>query len=323
MLTMCLLGLCCAAAFAGTAPWLGRRLPPRTAIYLLVGGAVLTTASVLSMLAFLGATVLAQLPVVATAGHWSPSVLHSTDPVPRWAAACSLALLPAALATGAAATAQHVAAMARLRRTCRDLDAPGEVVVLDSDRPDAFATPAGGGRVVVTTGMLRCLRPEEVGVLIAHERSHLRHRHTLWMMAVQICAAINPLLRDVAGAAGHAAERWADEDAAAVVGDRRLVARTLARAALHVHDTVGGLAPEGTGAVGLGAVDGAVVSRVRSLLAGPPRRQVAASLVLIALMVSALSWTAGMQDRTDDFLDAAHAHGVTTHSPTGWTGRAR
>jgi hypothetical protein len=315
MLTMCLLGLCCAAAFAGTAPGLARRLPPRTAIHLLVGGALLTTGAVLSILAFLGATVLAQLPLVATAGDWSPSLLHATDPVPRWVAGCSLALLTAALVTGAAAAARQLAAMARLRRTCRDLKGPGGVVVLDSDRPEAFATPADGGRVVLTTGMLRCLRPEEVEVLIAHERSHLRHRHTLWMMAVQVCAAINPVLRNVVTAAGHAAERWADEDAATAVGDRRLVARTLARAALHVHDTIGGLPPVST--VGLGAVDGAVVSRVRSLLAGPPRRQLVATLALVALMVSALSWAVGAQDRTDDFLDAAHAHGVTTHSRAG------
>jgi len=121
MLTMCLLGLGCAAAFAGTAPWLARRLPPRTAIYLLVGGAVLTTAAALSMLAFLGVTVLVQLPMVATAGDWSPSLLHATDPVPRWVAVCSLALLPAALVTGVAAAARQLAAMARLRRVCRDL----------------------------------------------------------------------------------------------------------------------------------------------------------------------------------------------------------
>lgn len=315
MLTMCLLGLGCAAAFAGTAPWLARRLPPRTAIYLLVGGAVLTTAAVLSMLAFLGATVLVQLPMVATAGDWSPSLLHATDPVPRWVAVCSLALLPAALVTGVAAAARQLAAMARLRRICRDLCGADGVVVLDSDRPEAFATPAGGGRVVVTTGMLRCLHTEEVQVLIAHERSHLRHRHTLWLMAVQVCAAINPLLRNVVTAVGQAAERWADEDAATAVGDRRLVARTLARAALHVHDTVGGLAPVAT--LGLGAVDGAVVKRVRALLDGPPRRQVAATLALVVLMVSALSWAAGVQDRTDDFFDAAHARGVATHSRAG------
>jgi hypothetical protein len=71
------------------------------------------------------------------------------------------------------------------------------------------------------------------------------------------------------------------------------------------------------GTLGLGAVDGAVVSRVRSLLAGPPRRQLVATLALVALMVSALSWAVGAQDRTDDFLDAAHAHGVTTHSRAG------
>src|SRR5262249_649712 len=42
----------------------------------------------------------------------------------------------------------------------------------------------------------------------------------------------NPLLRPTAASVARATERWADEDAAASVGDRRATARALARAPL-------------------------------------------------------------------------------------------
>jgi predicted transcriptional regulator len=115
------------------------------------------------------------------------------------------------------------------------------------------------------------------------------------------------MLVPVARAAGWAAERWADEDAAHVVGDRRLVARALARAALHLHDTA---RPPGAGAPGaaLGALHGAVLTRVQALLAGPPRRHTLATVTLTALSLATLTWAGGVRDRADDFFDAAHTH---------------
>jgi beta-lactamase regulating signal transducer with metallopeptidase domain len=153
--------------------------------------------------------------------------------------------------------------------------------------------------------MLSGLRPDEVQVLLAHEHSHLRHRHAWWMMAARVCAAANPMLTGVVRAAGHAVERWADEDAARAVGDRRLVARTLARAALHVHDTVGAVPEVPAGA--LGAMNGTVLPRVRSMLGDPPRPRLVASIVLTALVVATFAWSVAVQDRTDDFFDSAHA----------------
>ena len=50
-----------------------------------------------------------------------------------------------------------------------------------------------------------------------------------------LAAAINPTLRPTARALRHTVERWADEDAADAVADRRTVARALARAALAAH----------------------------------------------------------------------------------------
>jgi Zn-dependent protease with chaperone function len=302
---MCLLGVACAAAFAGLGPRLASQVPPRTATHLLVGGAGLTTAALLAMLALLGITVLAQVPQVASAGGWSTAAVRTDAPLPGWAAVCCLVLLGFAGVAGSVAAGRHLAALRRLRRVCRDLDFAGTVVVLHSERPDAFATTADGGHVVVTTGMLNGLHSDEVQVLLAHEHSHLHHRHAWWMMAARVCGAANPMLTGVVRAAGHAIERWADEDAARVVGDRRLVARTLARAALHVHDTVGALPEPPTSA--LGAMNGTVLPRVRSMLGDPPRPRLVASVALTALVAATLAWSVAVQDRTDDFLDSAHA----------------
>jgi hypothetical protein len=221
-------------------------------------------------------------------------------------------LLVPAGAAGLTAGIRHAAAMLRLRRACRDLSSPDTLVVVDSDRPDAFATPVDGGHVVVTTGMLRALHGDEVRALLEHERSHLRHRHAWWMLAAQVCGAVNPMLRGVVRAAGHAVERWADEDAARTVGDRRLVARTLARAALHVHDTVGAVPIGAPGTVG--AMNGTVLVRVESLLREPPRRHLVATVTLLALALSTVTWALAVRDRADDFFDGAHARPAVSRS---------
>jgi hypothetical protein len=315
MLTMCLLGAVCAAAFAAVAPGLAGRLPPRTAICLLVGGALATTGAVLGMMALLAVTVLARVPLVASLGDWSLGRLRSGAPVPAWAAVSCLVLLVPAGAAGLATGYRHATAMLRLRRACRDLRSPETLVVLDSDRPDAFATPVDGGHVVVTTGMLRALHTDEVRALLEHERSHLRNRHAWWMLAAQVCGAVNPMLSGVVRAAGHAVERCADEDAARTVGDRRLVARTLARAALHVHDTVGAVSLGAPGTVG--AMNGTVLVRVESLLREPPRRHVVATVTLLALALSTVTWAAAVRERADDFFDGAHTPAAVSHLGPG------
>ncbi len=76
-------------------------------------------------------------------------------------------------------------------------------------------------------------RPQgpEQPVLLAHERAHAVGLHYLFGTAARLAAAC-PLLHPVTAAAGYTMERWADEHAAAVTGDRRLAARAIARAAL-------------------------------------------------------------------------------------------
>src|ERR1019366_3181879 len=127
------------------------------------------------------------------------------------------------------------------------------------------------GRVGVSTAMLRALPPDERRVLLAHEAAHLRHHHHLYVQLAELGAAANPLLRPLALAVRDGTERWADEDAAAEVGDRALAARALARAGLARALASPGLrmAPLTT----LPAVDSGVAHRALALLAPRPRRR--------------------------------------------------
>ncbi|MFJ5289501.1 M56 family metallopeptidase [Streptomyces sp. NPDC088348] len=118
------------------------------------------------------------------------------------------------------------------RGDCRDLPATGDLAVLDDPAPTAFALPGIPGRIVVSSGMLQALAPDERRALLAHERAHLQRRHHLFLLVLQLASAVNPLLRPLARAGGFALERWADEEAGSVVADRSLVARAVARAAL-------------------------------------------------------------------------------------------
>ena len=74
--------------------------------------------------------------------------------------------------------------------------------------------PGIRGRIVVTTAMFAALTAAERDVLLAHEAAHLNHRHHLWIQFVELAAVANPLLRRLPPVVRHAAERWADEDAA-------------------------------------------------------------------------------------------------------------
>lgn len=144
--------------------------------------------------------------------------------------------LPTWLGVGAVAAATVMAAS--VRRALRRLHAHREVadgqsfLVLPTDEPAAFAVPGDPGCVVVSAGMLRALDGDERRVLLAHEQAHLTRGHHRYLWVTTLATAVVPLLRPLDRRVRFATERWADEDAAAAVGDRRLVARALCRAAL-------------------------------------------------------------------------------------------
>jgi hypothetical protein len=119
-------------------------------------------------------------------------------------------------------------------------------------------------------------------------------------------ATENPLLRPLATAVGYSLERWADENGAAVAGNRALAARTVAKAALAASAAP---PPRRNPAATLAAV--AVPARPRG--AGPVPRRVAALLhpaprrrMLLAAAVVALVAVSGLPA-----LDAARdLHGL-------------
>ncbi|MFF2374037.1 M56 family metallopeptidase [Streptomyces xiamenensis] len=132
------------------------------------------------------AQVFAPAPEAVTAAY----DLHE---VSTWTAALTLLL-----ACGAAWTAAMLAReitdayrrravrRARLRERAPDLPAellpaaPGPLLVLEDEYPDAWWLP-GTGQLVITTGALRRLTGRRLDAVLAHERGHARARHD-WLL---------------------------------------------------------------------------------------------------------------------------------------------
>ena len=302
--------LAVSVVFTVLGPRLGRRLPPAAAVRLLVPASLLSAASTVFVLAVVAFTWLGQLPAVAAVGPWSADRLRRIDPIPAEVAIVSAVLLTAVAAWCLRVGIRRCRALLAVHRACHRLGAPGTLVVLDSDRPDAFTTPEANGRIVVTTAMLRALTTAERRALLAHEGSHVAHRHAWWTLTADLAAAADPLLRPTARAVHRAVERWADEDAAIVVADRRLVARAVARAALTRHRTGGRPAavPAATG--------GEVPERVRALLGGRPQSRPALG-VLLALLTAATVLAALAVERGGEHL-FEHATNPQASTTTSW-----
>jgi Zn-dependent protease with chaperone function len=279
---------------------LGRLLPPALASRLLPVAALVTALATGLSLAVTALVVLGREQWLADLGHWSRSALRLDAPAPIAAGLIAAAVLAALAGAAVRQVARTGAALWAAEATCRRLPrSEGLMVIVDDADPDAYALPGLRGRIVVSTSMLRALPPDERPVLLAHERSHLAHRHYLWVQLAELAAAADPLLRPLAGATRLAVERWADEDAAREVGDRRLAARAIARAGLARSRTLAGPALAATGAD--------IGTRIAALL-GPPARHyrgVAAGLVAVVVVTAAASLIT--VDRTEGQFERAQA----------------
>ncbi|RBM24320.1 M56 family metallopeptidase [Streptomyces sp. PT12] len=212
-----------------------RHLHSRTATRLLTCVAV--------VLALCGTVCLTLIMIVGTAqvpgnplpDGWSdPEVREAVLFVGAVGGAAIPALVAVAAACGHALWRQRRVRRAMERALAGTPASP--VVVLSDPRPYAYAWPGrrgtGRGRVVASTAVLDSLTGPERRVLFAHERAHLAGRHHRYPLLARLAARAQPLLRPLRTAVAHCAERWVDEDAADVMGDRRLVARAVGRAAL-------------------------------------------------------------------------------------------
>ncbi len=297
MWLLCLPLVVPALAGAAARP-LAARLEPRHATWLLTTAAVALAACSLAALALLAAyAAAAGAPFLAAAGDYSQQVMRRGAPIPAAAGvAAALALTGAAVAV-TIMVRNRARALARSYRRAAGLHAEDGIVVLPGPAIEAYALPGRPGRIVVSGRLLDCLDGRRRAALIAHEQAHLASRHHLFTTVARLAAAANPLLLPVARSVDYTVERWADEHAAAVTSDRRLVAETIGQVALLAGPRLTGARRRRGAGMVLGIVGsraprvslawaGPVPRRVAALLTAPPRRQtilLAASTVIVLM----------------------------------------
>jgi Zn-dependent protease with chaperone function len=203
-----------------------RRLPPPLAARLLTAMAVAAAVAIGWGLVLVAFGYVVQVPWVAERAGWCHRILPSDDRPSTLVGLLSIG----ALVLGAL---RMVRAVQRDRSATRALSVGAPAVdILPLAEATAFAVPGRPGHIVVSQPMLDCLDNDEQRVLFAHEQAHLDHHHHRYVRWAELAASTMPLLRPLAAQVRFATERWADEVAADVVGDRGLVARSIAKAAL-------------------------------------------------------------------------------------------
>jgi Zn-dependent protease with chaperone function len=228
-----------------------RRLPPVlaariTMVALLVVAAAATPTVWITSLGFL-----AHAPTVDSLLGWCTEAFGTHEPVgPVFG-------IPASGLT-AVGLWQAMRTVVRYRRLRRSDSA---VVVTQDNRPFAYTLPGRGGYIVISSGLQRLLSTAEESIVLAHEHAHARHRHDRYLLVGQLAAALLVPIRPLVRTLEFSLERWADESAVSACGDRRLVARTLGRVALHRAAAQPVIAFAGLG----------VAARMRALLAPPVR----------------------------------------------------
>lgn len=294
---------------------LAQRLDPRHATWLLTAAALILASASTAALGLLTANALIRVPLVAHLGDWSLAIVHRNNVDTVTIAYAAGALLAGCCVAVGLFTMRRVRALRAAYEAAACLP-DTELVVTDEAAADAYALPGRPGhpgRIVVTTGMIEALDERGRATLLAHERAHLDHHHYAYTNVARLAAVANPLLRPLATAVEYTVERWADEQAARVVGDRRQVAATIARAAIAAKNS----RPTARIGMALGAVfghseapslsgAGPVPRRVAALLEQAPGRRlllIAAGVVVLALTCACLLEAA---NDLQDLVSLAH-----------------
>ena len=291
-----------ALASAAARP-LSARLEPRQATWLLTAATVALAVCSVAALALLAASAAARIPFLAALGDYSPRIIRRGDPVPAVTGVAAAVLLTGAAVAVTVLTRRRAQALARSYWRTAGVRAGDGIVVVPGPDIEAYALPGWPGRIVVSGRLLAVLDDRGRAALLAHEQAHLDGHHHLFITVAHLAAAANPLLLPLARTVDYTVERWADEQAAAVTGDRRLVATTIGRVAL-----LAAARPRRTPAAALGVTGrsslrvsvawaGPVPRRVAALLAAPPRRHVV--LLAAAVVIVALAGASALQAATD------------------------
>lgn len=242
-----------AAALALVVTGIHRRLPGRHATMVITAAMVTVVVAALPTVWLLSLAFLAHVPLVGNGFQWCAKAVdaHGHIGAPVGIPASVLAII------GSWHAVRTLRATRRLRH-----DLPGHVQIAENEHPFAMTLPGRAGQVVLSSGLVDLLDEEEQQVVLAHEAAHGRYRHDRYLLVAAVASSTIPMLRPLAARLQFSLERWADEAAVNVVGDRQLVAVTLGKVALSTPPALAGVLPF----AGLG-----VAARVATLL-GPPVR---------------------------------------------------
>jgi Zn-dependent protease with chaperone function len=158
--------------------------------------------------------------------------------------------------------------------------------LLDAARPAVYCVPGRPPAIVLTTGALAILEPDQLTAVLAHERAHLAGRHHLLLAVTRSLAAIAPVVplfargtSEVARLAEMRADDVAARRAGGEQGRRTLLTALLAMGA--------GVAAAPAPAAWLPATGGVIAARVRRLAdPPPPARRACYGLALAALTLA-------------------------------------
>jgi len=315
-LVVAVLALLACALVGRAANFAVARMRPAQAVVLLAVAALAVSLASGMALTAIAVAAIAALASVASEGHWSAATIRAQVPVPGWLGVFAAAAVVVLLLRAAIRTAGIMLALVRADRLCRDIRAGGgPVVILDDDSADAFTVAGVRGCVVISARLMAQLNSDERRVLTAHELSHLRKRHHLYVHVADIAAAGNPFLRRVSAAVRLGVERWADEDAAAGIGDRRIAGRALARVALlrSALARAASTAPLMGGAASVLGIGGLqVATRVQALLEPAPRPHMLRLAALVVMSLTVLYLGAASVVQIHQAIEAAapnlHSH---------------
>jgi beta-lactamase regulating signal transducer with metallopeptidase domain len=292
-----------------------RRMRPRQAVVLVTAASLTVSVAGGVALTAIAVGAVAGLSSVAADGHWSAAVIRAELPIPVWLGVVSALTVSALLLRAVVRTVTITRAMIRAEHLCRELrTGAGPIVIVDDDSADAYTVAGLRGCVVIGRRLLRQLSNEERRVLTRHELSHLNNRHHLFVHVADIAVAANPLLGPVSAAVRLGVERWADEDAAAALGDRRRAGRALARVAL-LRSSLTTAAPAGSWPSGrrwsdrlvpaLRVAGSQVVSRVQALLQPAPQGGTGRLVGVVVLALAVLATGFASLDHIHEAIEIA------------------
>ena len=238
----------------------------------------------------LAALLLAAVPTLWLIGSSGLAHLGLRSPFADWSEHLLPTMGPMGAVVGMAAFVLMLVGVVRtfcVLRRHRNLRAtqPAGVEILPTAAVFAFTLPGPAGNIVLSEGLVAALDERELKAVFAHERAHARHRHDRYLLLSALVGALLPMIRSLAERLEFSLERWADDEAAVAVDDRRLVATAIARVAVAGSPPL----PSVLGIARLGAA-----ARAESLLA-PARQEglatpvfVISGLALAATIASAL-----------------------------------